>query len=206
MRSTQERPDLTISGVFPLMIDRERAEFRRLVRDGAAQPEQNCRDSTAHSAIASSGCPTSPRWASMFSISRRSIRSASTNSKGRNNSLVAEPGDPGSFYAIGSRTAVTQPCIPSSARSTISERWSTPAPLTGSTSRSTSRSNARPIIPGSSRIREWFKKRPDGSMRYAENPPKKYEDIVNPDFGCDDAEALVERACATSSCSGSNRA
>ena len=34
---------------------------------------------------------------------------------------------------------------------------------------------------------QWFKRRPDGSMRYAENPPKKYEDIVNPDFcmrGC----------------------
>jgi len=36
----------------------------------------------------------------------------------------------------------------------------------------------------------WFKRRPDGSMRYAENPPKKYEDIVNPDFGCEDAGAL----------------
>ena len=29
---------------------------------------------------------------------------------------------------------------------------------------------------------EWFKRRPDGSIQYAENPPKKYEDIVNPDF------------------------
>jgi glycosidase len=29
---------------------------------------------------------------------------------------------------------------------------------------------------------EWFKWRPDGSVRYAENPPKKYEDIVNVDF------------------------
>ena len=37
---------------------------------------------------------------------------------------------------------------------------------------------------------QWFKRRPDGSMRYAENPPKKYEDIVNPDFSCEDAGAL----------------
>ena len=36
----------------------------------------------------------------------------------------------------------------------------------------------------------WFKRRPDGSMRYAENPPKKYEDIVNPDFSSEDAGAL----------------
>ena len=37
---------------------------------------------------------------------------------------------------------------------------------------------------------EWFKRRPDGSIRYAENPPKKYEDIVNPDFYCADRIAL----------------
>jgi starch synthase (maltosyl-transferring) len=37
---------------------------------------------------------------------------------------------------------------------------------------------------------QWFKRRPDGSMRYAENPPKKYEDIVNPDFATEDAGAL----------------
>ena len=37
---------------------------------------------------------------------------------------------------------------------------------------------------------QWFRRRPDGSMRYAENPPKKYEDIVNPDFASEDAGAL----------------
>jgi starch synthase (maltosyl-transferring) len=37
---------------------------------------------------------------------------------------------------------------------------------------------------------DWFTRRPDGSIRYAENPPKKYEDIVNPDFYCADAKAL----------------
>ena len=37
---------------------------------------------------------------------------------------------------------------------------------------------------------DWFKRRPDGSMKYAENPPKKYEDIVNPDFSCEDAGSL----------------
>jgi starch synthase (maltosyl-transferring) len=37
---------------------------------------------------------------------------------------------------------------------------------------------------------EWFSTRPDGSFRYAENPPKKYEDIVNPDFNGPDRIAL----------------
>ncbi|HKK26983.1 MAG TPA: alpha-1,4-glucan--maltose-1-phosphate maltosyltransferase [Gemmatimonadota bacterium] len=37
---------------------------------------------------------------------------------------------------------------------------------------------------------EWFRRRPDGSIRHAENPPKKYEDIVPFDFECDDWRAL----------------
>src|SRR6185503_6499605 len=39
---------------------------------------------------------------------------------------------------------------------------------------------------------EWFRRRPDGTIKYAENPPKKYEDIVNPDFNCDARIALWE--------------
>jgi starch synthase (maltosyl-transferring) len=37
---------------------------------------------------------------------------------------------------------------------------------------------------------EWFRKRPDGSIQYAENPPKKYEDIYPFDFECEDWKAL----------------
>ena len=37
---------------------------------------------------------------------------------------------------------------------------------------------------------EWFKFRPDGTIKYAENPPKKYEDIVNVNFDCADRDAL----------------
>jgi starch synthase (maltosyl-transferring) len=37
---------------------------------------------------------------------------------------------------------------------------------------------------------EWFLKRPDGSIQYAENPPKKYEDIVPFNFECDDWRGL----------------
>src|SRR3712207_8731523 len=37
---------------------------------------------------------------------------------------------------------------------------------------------------------EWFKFRPDGTIKYAENPPKKYQDIVNVDFYSEDWENL----------------
>ncbi len=44
---------------------------------------------------------------------------------------------------------------------------------------------------------EWFEWRPDGTLKYAENPPKKYEDITNVHFyGAGPAVALVSR-CAT---------
>ena len=59
-------------------------------------------------------------------------------------------------------------------------------PSTGSRSRSTSRSSARPTIRGSQEHPEWFQRRPDGTLKYAENPPKRYQDIYNLDFASED--------------------
>ena len=39
---------------------------------------------------------------------------------------------------------------------------------------------------------EWFNRRPDGTLKYAENPPKKYQDIYNVNFDCEDWRALWE--------------
>src|SRR5207248_5112820 len=37
---------------------------------------------------------------------------------------------------------------------------------------------------------EWFNRRPDGTLKYAENPPKRYQDIYNLNFECEDWRAL----------------
>ena len=37
---------------------------------------------------------------------------------------------------------------------------------------------------------EWFNRRPDGTLKYAENPPKKYQDIYNVNFACEDWRGL----------------
>ena len=50
-------------------------------------------------------------------------------------------------------------------------------PSSASRSRSTTRCSAAPTTPGCASHPEWFTQRPDGSIRYAENPPKKYQDI-----------------------------
>ena len=61
---------------------------------------------------------------------------------------------------------------------------------TASRSRSTSRSRPRRIIPTSTQHPEWFRHRPDGTIKYAENPPKKYQDIYPFDFESADWQAL----------------
>ena len=61
-----------------------------------------------------------------------------------------------------------------------------------SRSRSTSRSSARPTIRTCEEHPEWFRHRPDGSVQYAENPPKKYQDIYPFDFESTDWQALWE--------------
>ena len=72
-----------------------------------------------------------------------------------------------------------------------------------SRSRSTSPFSARPTIRTSTEHPEWFRHRPDGTIKYAENPPKKYQDIYPFDFESVDWPALWRRAEAASSRSGS---
>ena len=74
------------------------------------------------------------------------------------------------------------PCIRSSARSTISAGWSRACAGHGMEIALDFAVQCSPDHPWLKEHPEWFKRRPDGSIQYAENPPKKYEDIVNPEF------------------------
>ena len=105
------------------------------------------------------------------------------NRKGKDNSTVAASRRSGQPLCdrFGRRRAPRDRSR-SRARLPISGVSCGPRPSWGSRSRSTSRSNALPIIPGCASIAQWFRFRPDGTIKYAENPPKKYEDIVNVDF------------------------
>jgi starch synthase (maltosyl-transferring) len=104
------------------------------------------------------------------------------NRKGRNNSLRAERGDVGSPYAIGSAEGghdATHPQL-----GTLEDfralLWA--AREHGLELAVDFAIQCAPDHPWVTQHKDWFRWRPDGSMRYAENPPKKYEDIVNPDF------------------------
>jgi starch synthase (maltosyl-transferring) len=114
-----------------------------------------------------------------------------TNRKGPNNSLTAGPDDPGSPYAIGQAgvgghdafhpelgseeefAALVEAChehgmqlaLDFAIQASADHPWLTEHP-------------------------EWFNRRPDGSLKYAENPPKKYQDIYNVNFQSEDHRGL----------------
>jgi len=116
----------------------------------------------------------------------------STHRKGRNNSPVCEPGDPGSPWAIGAaaggHTAVhpdlgTLEDFHSLLRQARSQGLEIAMDLAFQCS---------PDHPYVREHPEWFRRRPDGSIQYAENPPKKYEDIYPLDFECAERAALMD--------------
>ena len=116
-----------------------------------------------------------------------------TNRKGRNNALVAATGDPGSPWAIGGPEGGHDALHPELGTMKDFERLvAAGARARASRSRSTSRSSARPTTRGSSEHPEWFNRRPDGTLKYAENPPKRYQDIYNVNFDSDDWRGLWE--------------
>ena len=112
------------------------------------------------------------------------------NRKGRNNSLRAEPGDPGSPYAIGSKEGGHDAVHPELGTLDDFRRLVAECATHGLEVALDFAIQCAPDHPWLTAHPEWFKRRPDGSIQYAENPPKKYEDIVNPDFYGADTERL----------------
>ena len=113
-----------------------------------------------------------------------------TNRKGRNNSLRAEPGDPGSPYAIGSPEGGHDAVHPALGTLEDFRRLVSACTGHGMEIALDFAIQCSPDHPWLTQHPQWFKRRPDGSIQYAENPPKKYEDIVNPDFYGSDTEGL----------------
>ncbi|MDX6748496.1 maltotransferase domain-containing protein [Geminicoccaceae bacterium 1502E] len=104
------------------------------------------------------------------------------NRKGRNNSLRAQPGDPGSPYAIGAEEGGHDALHPELGSFDDFARLVAAAHDHGLEIAIDFAIQCSPDHPWIEEHPEWFDWRADGSIRYAENPPKKYEDIVNVSF------------------------
>ena len=112
------------------------------------------------------------------------------NRKGRNNSLRCARGDPGSLYAIGSAEGGHDAVHPELGTLDDFRRLVRVCADHGLEIALDFAVQCSPDHPWLAQHPDWFRRRPDGSIRYAENPPKKYEDIVNPDFSAADSEGL----------------
>ncbi|HUE89941.1 MAG TPA: alpha-1,4-glucan--maltose-1-phosphate maltosyltransferase [Vicinamibacterales bacterium] len=176
MRRLADRRHSTRSGVRRVWVDRERARF-----------------SAWYEMFPRSAGPNPTRSATFREAARRIPEIADmgfdvlylppihpigrTNRKGRGNTLVPQDGDPGSPWAIGGpeggHTAV-EPGL-----GTIEDfRWfREQAERHGLEMALDLAYQASPDHPYAKDHPEWFKQRPDGTLKYAENPPKRYQDI-----------------------------
>ncbi|HEY7305854.1 MAG TPA: alpha-1,4-glucan--maltose-1-phosphate maltosyltransferase [Bryobacteraceae bacterium] len=102
--------------------------------------------------------------------------------KGKNNSVVAEPGDVGSPWAIGSAEGGHKAVHPDLGTIEDFRRFVNRASDLGLQVALDIAFQSAPDHPYVKDHDEWFRKRPDGTIQYAENPPKKYQDIYPFDF------------------------
>lgn len=108
-----------------------------------------------------------------------------TNRKGRNNTLVAEPGDPGSPYAIGAAEGGHDAIHPELGTAQDFRAFVRAAQRNGLEVALDLALQASPDHPWVREHPEWFTTLPDGTIAYAENPPKKYQDIYPLNFDND---------------------
>jgi starch synthase (maltosyl-transferring) len=110
--------------------------------------------------------------------------------KGPNNSPVAQPGDVGSPWAIGASEGGHDAIHPQLGTIDDFDRLIKSAAQRGIEIALDLAFQCSPDHPYVQEHPEWFRHRPDGSIQYAENPPKKYQDIYPFDFECEDWQSL----------------
>ena len=113
-----------------------------------------------------------------------------TNRKGRNNALVAEPRDVGSPWAIGGPEGGHEAIHPDLGTLEDFDRLVATARQHDMEIALDFAIQCSPDHPWLEQHPDWFNRRPDGTLKYAENPPKKYQDIYNVNFDSEDWQGL----------------
>ncbi|NBF02122.1 DUF3416 domain-containing protein [Pseudomonas sp. Fl5BN2] len=186
MAEADHRPYLSLSPEYPVDVERERAQFASwyelFPRSISDDPARHGTFNDVHSRLSmihDMGFDVL-YFPPIHPIGR-------SHRKGRNNSLSAGPDDPGSPYAIGSEEGGHEAIhLQLGSREDFRRLLAAAADhgLEIALDFAIQCSQDHPWLkqhPG------WFNWRPDGSIKYAENPPKKYQDIVNVDFYAADA-------------------
>ncbi|RZJ14915.1 MAG: alpha-1,4-glucan--maltose-1-phosphate maltosyltransferase [Acidovorax sp.] len=110
--------------------------------------------------------------------------------KGKNNALTAQPGDVGSPWAIGAAEGGHKAILPELGTAEDFRRLVGEARRHGLEIALDIAFQCAPDHPYVEQHPDWFRWRPDGTVQYAENPPKKYQDIYPFNFACDDWQGL----------------
>jgi starch synthase (maltosyl-transferring) len=113
-----------------------------------------------------------------------------TNRKGPNNTLVAGPDDPGSPWAIGGRAGGHDAIDPELGTEAEFRALVEDARAHGIDVALDLALQCSPDHPWLTEHPDWFHRRPDGTLKYAENPPKRYQDIYNLNFDSLDWQGL----------------
>ncbi|GAB7530150.1 alpha-1,4-glucan--maltose-1-phosphate maltosyltransferase [Pseudomonas sp. 3A(2025)] len=177
---------LSVSGEYPLDVERERAQFASwyelFPRSITDDPNRHGTFNDVHSRlpiIRDMGFDVL-YFPPIHPIGR-------AHRKGPNNSLTAGPDDPGSPYAIGSADGGHEAIHPQLGTREDFRALVAAAAEHGLELALDFAIQCSQDHPWLKEHPGWFSWRPDGTIRYAENPPKKYQDIVNVDFYAPDA-------------------
>lgn len=184
MARIASRANLTVSPDMPVWVDREAAAFSawyELFPRSMGTPGQH---GTFDDVIAKLDYVTDMGFDTLYFPPIHPI--GLTNRKGKNNTLTADADDVGSPYAIGSDAGGHIAVHPDLGTLEDFDRLVAKAAEAGLDIALDIALNASPDHPWIKQHPDWFEWRPDGSIAYAENPPKKYEDIVNFCYYLDD--------------------
>ena len=137
-------------------------------------------------------CLGSPSSASTSSTSRRSTRSVAPGARAGTTRCRRSRGDPGSPWAIGAKEGGHDAIHPDLGTLADFDRLVATAKELGIEVALDFAIQCSPDHPWLKEHPDWFQHRPDGTIKYAENPPKRYQDIVNVDWECEDWRGLWE--------------
>ena len=190
MTEGQFRPDLTRSQLFPLVADRARARYgawyEMVPRSQGSTPGHH---GTFQDCIARLADIEAMGF-DVICLTPIHPIGVTTNRKGANNASTAAEGAPGNPYAIGGAEGGHDAVHPQLGTLEDFREFVAACASHGLEVALDFAAQYSPDHPWLKQHPQWFKRRPDGSMRYAEDPPGQCEDIVNPDFFSDDAGAL----------------
>ncbi|HEX2892629.1 MAG TPA: maltotransferase domain-containing protein, partial [Marmoricola sp.] len=180
---------VSVEGPYPLQVDRKRALFSSwyefFPRSEGAYVDD---DGTVHSGTFATAAERLDAVAAMgFDvIYLPPIHPiGEVNRKGRNNTLTPGPDDVGSPWAIGSKKGGHDAIHPDLGKMRDFDAFVRRAKKVGLEVAIDLALQAAPDHPWVSKHQEWFTTRADGSIAYAENPPKKYQDIYPVNFDND---------------------